>query len=115
LSSESNLSDIIRDFKKHTSKAILKEINEQPESRREWLMMVFKYHAKYNKRNQKVQFWTHENHAVELSSNEMIESRIHYIHQNPVRSAIVESEFEYLYSSARNFSGLDSLIEIDEL
>lgn len=113
LSTENNLSDIIRDFKKHTSRAILKEINEQPESRREWLMIVFKYHAKYNKRNQGIQFWTHENHAVELSSNKMMESRINYIHQNPVRSAIVENEYEYLYSSARNFAELDSLYQLN--
>jgi len=102
LSSENNLSDVVRDYKKYTSKAILKAIKEQPESRREWLMMIFEYHAKFNKRNKDIQFWTHENHAVELSSNEMIESRIDYIHQNPVRAGIVEFEHEYLYSSARN-------------
>jgi hypothetical protein len=47
--------------------------------------MIFKYHAKFNKRVEKFQFWTHENHAVELTSNEMIESIVNYIHQNPVR------------------------------
>jgi hypothetical protein len=45
----------------------------------------------------------------------MIESRLDYIHQNPVRAGIVEFEYEYLYSSARNFSELESLIEIDVL
>jgi REP element-mobilizing transposase RayT len=45
LSSENNLSDIVRDFNKHTSKAILKSIEGQPESRREWLLMIFEYHA----------------------------------------------------------------------
>jgi hypothetical protein len=64
----------------------LKLVNENTqESRKEWLLMIFKYHAKFNKRVEKFQFWTHENHAVELTSNEMIESRINYIHQNPVR------------------------------
>ena len=115
LSTENNLSEIIRDFKKHTSKSILKEIENNSESRREWLMMVFKYHAKYNKRNQDLQFWTHENHAVELSNNELIDSRINYIHQNPVKVGIVQNEYDYLYSSARNFAGLENLIDIDEL
>jgi REP element-mobilizing transposase RayT len=86
VSAENNLSDTIRDFKKFTSKEILKLVNENTqESRKEWLLMIFKYHAKFNKRVEKFQFWTHENHAVELTSNEMIESRINYIHQNPVR------------------------------
>ena len=97
LSSEDNLSDIIRDFKRHTSTLILKAIENENESRKEWLMMVFKYHAKYNKRNNELQFWTHENHAVELTSNEMIDSRINYIHQNQVRAGWVANNYEYIY------------------
>ena len=115
LSTETNLSDIIRDFKRHTSTQILKAIENENESRKEWLMMVFKYHAKYNKRNNELQFWTHENHAVELTSNEMIDSRINYIHQNPVRAGWVVNDYEYIYSSATNFAELESLIELDEI
>ena len=78
-------------------------------------MLIFKYHAKYNKRNNELQFWTHENHAVELTSNEMIDSRINYIHQNPVRAGWVANDYEYLYSSATNFAELESLLELDEI
>jgi hypothetical protein len=77
--------------------------------------MIFKYHAKFNKRVEKFQFWTHENHAVELTSNEMIESRVNYIHQNLVRAGYVELEHEYIYSSAKNFAGQLALMEIDEI
>ena len=116
VSAENNLSDVIRDFKKFTSKEILKLVNENTqESRKEWLLMIFKYHAKFNKRVEKFQFWTHENHAVELTSNEMIESRINYIHQNPVRAGYVEQEHEFIYSSAKTFARLINLMEIDEL
>ena len=45
----------------------------------------------------------------------MIDSRVDYIHENPVRAGCVEVPEEYLYSSARNFSGRRGLIEIDEL
>jgi len=38
-----------------------------------------------------------------------------YIHQNPVKAGIVENDFEYLYSSARNFAELSAMIEIDAL
>lgn len=115
LSTDFNLSDIVRDFKKYTSKQILKAINTENESRKEWMLMVFRYFAKYNKRVEKYQFWTHENYAVELTSNEMIDSRIDYIHNNPVKAGIVENDFEYLYSSARNFAELSTKICIDEL
>ncbi|MCB0497347.1 MAG: transposase [Cyclobacteriaceae bacterium] len=81
------LSDLVRDFKRYTSKQVLKEVATNPkESRRGWLEMVFEYHAKYNKRVDKKQLWTHENHAVELSTNEMIDSRVDYIHENPVKA-----------------------------
>ena len=48
--------------------------------------------------------------VVGWGSNEMIESRIEPIHQNHVRAGIVE--YEYLYSSVRNFSELDDIIEL---
>tara|TARA_R110002124_G_scaffold100985_1_gene248336 strand:- start:68 stop:190 length:123 start_codon:yes stop_codon:yes gene_type:complete len=36
-----------------------------------------------------------------------------YIHDNPVRSGIVEKPEDYLYSSARNYAGLKGLIDVD--
>ena len=113
-SKNDDLSGTIRDFKKFTSKAILKELKVNPqESRKEWLEMIFRYHAKFNKRNTKYQFWTHENHAVELDTEAIFESRFEYIHENPVRAGWVEKAEEYLYSSARSYSGLESVMEID--
>ncbi len=113
-SNKSDLSGLVRDFKKHTSKKILSSINNNSEeSRKEWLEIVFKYHAKYNKRVGEKQLWTHHNHAVELSTNEMIDTRLDYIHDNPVKAGWVEVPEHYLYSSARNYSDMDSLIEID--
>ena len=75
--------------------------------------MVFEYNARHNMRAKSKQFWTHENHAVDLSTNQMIESRLNYIHENPVRAGWVELPHEYLYSSAKNYSGLSALLEID--
>jgi hypothetical protein len=43
----------------------------------------------------------------------MIESRIKYIHENPIRAGWVENLEDYLYSSARNYSGMKGLIEVD--
>lgn len=111
---DGQLSSWVRDFKKFSSKKLLKMIAEIPEERRkEWFKMIFEYHAKYNKRNVDIQFWTHENHAVELHNVDMIESRMNYIHENPVRAGIVENAEDYLYSSARDYSGMKGLIEID--
>lgn len=109
-----DLSGLVRDFKKYTSKKILETVNgNNRESRREWLEMIFKYHAKFNKRAGEQQLWTHENHAVEMNSNEIWDSRLEYIHQNPVRAGWVEEPDEYLYSSAKNYAGKSGLIAVE--
>ena len=114
-SKNGKLSDLVRDFKKHTSKEILTAVNTIKESRKEWLEMIFRYHAKFNKRAGEQQFWTHENHAVELTDNDMINSKLNYIHENPVRSGWVVNPEDYLYSSARNYTELEAIIEIDKI
>jgi putative transposase len=44
-----NLSDILRDFKKFTSKEIIKLVKEEPESRKEWMLNRFEYSGIYRK------------------------------------------------------------------
>jgi len=39
--------------------------------------------------------------------------KLNYIHQNPVRAGIVQYDYEYLYSSARNYANLTNEMEID--
>ena len=113
-SNGNNLSDIIRDFKRFTANRILYEVEHSiEESRKEWLEMIFEYYAKYNKRADKRQFWTHENHAVELSTNDMIDSRLDHIHENPVKAGWVEKPEDYLYSSARNYAGLNGMLDVE--
>jgi len=111
-SQNDNLSDIIRDFKRHTSKKIIETIEQVGESRREWLLMIFRYVARSHSRNNEYQVWTHESHAEEIYSNTFIEQKIEYIHNNPVRSRIVSKAEDYIYSSARNYAEMESILEI---
>lgn len=112
-----NLSEIIRDFKKYTAKRVLESIQSEAESRRDWLLHVFRYFAKYNTNNRYFQFWQQDNHPIALISPRVIWQKLFYIHENPVRAGIVNSVEDYLYSSARNyaFENVDCLIEIDLL
>jgi REP element-mobilizing transposase RayT len=99
------LSDTIREFKSFTAKKILEAINIESESHREWILNLFEFSAKQHKRNEKYQVWTHENHAEIVYGNQFMDSKINYIHENPVRAGIVEKAEDYLYSSARNDAG----------
>jgi REP element-mobilizing transposase RayT len=108
-----NLSDIVRDFKRHTSKKIIEAIYNEPESRRKWLLQLFSNAASEHSRNEKFQVWTHENHAVEIFSHKFIKQKMDYIHQNPVRAGIVEKEEDYLYSSAKEYlTGKASVLSV---
>jgi len=111
-----NLSDILRDFKKHTSKSILSELESSTtESRKDWMLWLFKSAGEKNKRNSKYQFWRQDNHPIELSTNELKDQRLEYLHRNPVDARIVSDAEDYLYSSARSYVGEKGLIEIARL
>lgn len=111
-SQELELSNIIRDFKKFTSKKIIDTIKEIPESRKEWMLWMMERAAKKHSRNKKHQFWQQNNHPEELLSNKFIKQKIQYIHENPVRAGLVTLPEDYRYSSARNYTGLESELEI---
>ncbi len=113
-SNNENLSGTIRDFKSYTSKAFLEVINSNVESRNDWMKVVFQYHGKH-KSKQNNQLWTHENHAELIYSQKFIEQKVDYIHHNPVRAGIVAKPEDYIYSSARNYAGLDYVLEIVEI
>jgi putative transposase len=110
-----SLSDILRDFKKFTSSSIVKAIeNNHQESRRNWMLWIFKKAGEENKRNKDHQFWQQDNHPIELSTNEMIDQRLNYLHENPVKSGAVRNAEEYIYSSALDYYTTENgLIEID--
>lgn len=106
------LSEIMRDFKKFTSKAILKQIQEEPESRREWMLNYFSETAGLLKRNENFKFWQDGLHAEEIFSPDFFWEKLDYIHNNPVEEMIVEKPEDYLFSSARNYAELDNYLEI---
>ncbi|HZK08854.1 MAG TPA: transposase [Bacteroidales bacterium] len=110
-SENDDLSGIIRDFKRFTSRQFIDFIENGSESRRDWLRVVFAYHGML-KSNQENQIWTHENHAELIYSQKFIEQKVNYIHNNPVKSGIVVKPEDYLYSSARNYADLESVIDV---
>ena len=112
-SDRNDLSGTIRDFKNYTSKKFL-GVRNDGESRSEWMKKIFEYHGKF-KSNQSFKVWTHENHAELIYSQNFIEQKLDYIHTNPIRAGIVANPEGYLYSSARNYAGLESVLEIVEV
>lgn len=99
-----DLSDILRDFKKHTSKQLVKAIGSNPqESRKDWMLAIFKEAGTANSRNENYQFWQQDNQPKECYSKEFTNQKLEYIHNNPVEAGIVDKAEAYLYSSCRDY------------
>jgi hypothetical protein len=108
------LQHIIRDLKKFTSQQIIKAIEENPqESRKAWMLAIFRKSGEYNSNNEKYQFWQQHNKPIELWSSDVIQQKLDYLHENPVEAGYVESPEEYLYSSARDFNEEKGLLELE--
>ena len=80
------------------------------ESRKEWLLEQFKKAAEQSSNVNKYQFWRHDNKPIELWCNKVIAEKINYIHNNPVEEGLVYRPEDYVYSSARDYSGEKGLL-----
>ena len=109
------LFEIIRDFKKFTNRALIKEVASENESRRKWLLNKFEFAGKYLSRIENYKVWQDGYHAVELISPNFTFQKLNYIHQNPVRAGIVSEPEHYTYSSASNYCNLGGPIDIELL
>ena len=115
-STNENPSGVIGDFKKYTSKKIVKAIRENSqESRREFLLWMFKRAGKKKGNVSKYQFWQHHNKPIELWSTKVIKQKIDYIHNNPVESGFITEPTQWKYSSARNFCDDHTILKIDDI
>ncbi len=112
-SDEGKLSDLLRDFKKFTSKTIIEKIQTEPESRREWMLERFKLARENHSRNKNYQFWQYGNHAEEIYSEKFMWSKLDYIHFNPVRAGIVCKPKDYIFSSASNYIDEKGIVDVE--
>lgn len=98
-SQKTPLSDIIRDLKKYTATKIVDAIANNPyESRKNWLLWLLK-------KDGNIIFWQEDYHGEEILIPSFFETKLDYIHQNPVKAGIVEKAEEYYYSSCYDYYG----------
>ncbi len=105
---EGKLNEGIRDFKSVTAKEIIKEIlGSGFESRKDWILSMFKEYASKQKQNKEYMFWQKTNHPIELFSPKVMNQKIDYIHNNPVETGYVSAPENYVYSSAYIFPKIE--------
>ena len=93
----SDLSNVMRDFKKYTSGILYRAMQEDFESRREWLQQHFN-------RLPGFQVWRQGMHPIACFSEKFTNQKLRYIHENPVVAGIVREPEHYRLSSASDYS-----------
>ena len=97
------LSGIVRDFKTHTAKEIIKGIDTVFESRRLWMLGLFEEVGRGLNRITNYKVWQDGNHPILLDTPKLTWEKMEYVHNNPVAEEIVSEPEHYLYSSARDY------------
>jgi len=93
----------MRDFKKFTSKELVKTIKGINESRKEWMLDLFSEVADHLKRVSGYKVWQDGNHPELLFSSKFTKQKLDYLHHNPVADEIVDDPEEYRYNSAKDY------------
>lgn len=107
------LSAVLRDLKKYTSKAMIKKLEKENNVEANKALTIFKEAGEKLKRIKNYKVWQDGNRPMVLYTNKFIWQKINYIHNNAVEAGLVSIPEDYMFSSARNYAELNSLLEVD--
>ncbi|MDP2903711.1 MAG: transposase [Methylovulum sp.] len=109
IASSSDLSRDMQRFKSYTAKRIIDYLEQTQANRVLELLALFK---RAHKTESQYQVWEEGSHPQLIESETVMRQKLDYIHQNPVKRGYVDLPEHWRYSSARNYSGLEGLIEV---
>lgn len=98
-------------FKSFTARQI---INHLKEKNVKTILDQLEFYKKAHKRDRSLQLWQEGIQPKLIQSDAMMIERMNYIHQNPVKRGYVDVAKHWRYSSARDYEGVDGLIEIEK-
>lgn len=108
------LSDVMRDFKKHTAKQIIRQYQAENNER----VLQFLEQAASHIPNQRYKVWEDGYDAREVFSPGFLRQKAEYSHNNPCQShwGLVERPEDYPWSSARYYLlGEPAIIAVDDI
>jgi REP element-mobilizing transposase RayT len=113
---EGDILEIIKDFKRHSSRELLKKIAKNSlESRKQWMLWLMGTEGRKRGNKKAFQFWQADDRPIQLSTDETTGALLKYLHDIPVVEELVAKPEHYLYSSAANYAGDNGLIKVDFL
>ncbi|AMK78677.1 MULTISPECIES: REP-associated tyrosine transposase [Methylomonas] len=104
--------DLSRDmqrFKAYTAKQIIAYLQQSGSEQVLELLALLK---RPHKTESEYQVWEEGSHPQLIESEAAMRQKLDYIHLNPVKRGYVDLPEHWRYSSARNYAGLEGLIEV---
>ena len=83
---------------------------------RNWLLNQWAFYKQKHKRESAYQVWQEGMHPQLIQGETMLQQKMTYIHENPVRRGYVDAPEHWRYSSARNYVlGDHSVMRVDDV
>lgn len=101
------LPDKMRKFKSYTARSIIDYLKEY---NRRYFLSELKAYKHSRHKDSEYQVWQDGVHPKQISNAIMMKQKIKYIHYNPIKAGFIKLAEHWKYSSARNYSGGDSVI-----
>ena len=105
-----NLEKSMKSFKQFSAKELLKLLKKEGVTT---ILEQLQFYKKTHHRATDYQVWEEGYQPKLLQTDEMMISKIKYIHQNPIKRGYVEEASHWRYSSARDYEGVEGLIGIE--
>ncbi len=109
IASAPDLANAIKSFKMFTARNILDFLVQR---RAETLLSQLRAHKLQHKTESDFQVWQEGSHPQQITSTEMMQQKLEYIHMNPVKRGYVDEPVQWRYSSARSYFGMPGLIDL---
>jgi REP element-mobilizing transposase RayT len=110
VSAAEDLSKEIANFKSFTARQIIDHLKA---GKNRFYLEQLALHKLPHRTDRDYQFWQEGVHPEQIHSQAMYEQKIQYIHYNPVRRGYVDEPEQWRYSSARNYAGLEAMLELN--
>ena len=106
--SENIQNDMMR-FKSYTTQQLIQHLEEHQVKT---ILDQLRFYRKSHKADRRYQFWQEGVHPEWIQNMEMLQQKVEYIHNNPVKRGYVDLAEHWRYSSARSYRGETGLLEV---
>lgn len=110
-SSDDMTKDIAR-FKSYTAREIINLLKTKNVTT---ILEQLEFYKKAHKVDREFQLWQEGMQPKLIQSEKMMLEKIEYIHNNPIKRGYVDEASHWRYSSARDYEGIDGLLEIEKV